>query len=174
MALPVIINPEIKEGIMIKVFVGGSIRITKLSVSVVSRIDNMIEKHFTILIGDAYGIDSCIQQYLADKRYENVLVFHAGDTCRNNLGNWNTKTILPDANGRGVEFYALKDLQMAREADYGFMVWNGASKGTLNNIRNLLLNGKKVLVFLSSDQSFHIVRNSNDLFAILSPQIKRN
>jgi hypothetical protein len=159
---------------MIKVFVGGSIGITKLQLSASSRIDNMIDNHFTVLIGDAYGIDSCVQQYLADRRYENVLVFHAGDICRNNIGNWNNKAIFPDANERGSEFYALKDLQMSREADYGFMVWNGASKGILNNIRNLLLNGKKVLVFLSSDQSFHTVRNADDLSAILYLRMKRD
>jgi hypothetical protein len=151
---------------MIKVFMGGSIGITKLPLSVASRIDNMIENHFTVLIGDAYGIDRCVQQYLAERHHKNVLVFHAGDICRNNIGNWSTKAIWPIANERGFAFYALKDLQMAREADYGFMVWNGASKGTLNNIRNLLINGKKVLVFLSSDQSFHTVRNAEDLSAI--------
>jgi hypothetical protein len=153
---------------MTKVFVGGSIRITKLPLSAASRIDNMIENQFTVLIGDAYGIDRCVQQYLADKHYKNVLVFHAGEICRNNIGKWNTKSIFPTANERGFAFYVLKDQQMAREADYGFMVWNGASRGTLNNIRNLLLNGKKVLVFLSSDQSFHTVRNAEDLSTILS------
>jgi hypothetical protein len=153
---------------MIKVFVGGSIGITKLPISVAARIDNIIKNNFTILIGDAYGIDRCAQRYLAGRHYENVLVFHAGDFCRNNIGNWNTKAILPNANERGFAFYTLKDLRMAREADYGFMVWNGTSKGTLNNIRNLLLNGKKVLVFLCSDQSFHTVRNAEDISAILS------
>jgi hypothetical protein len=148
--------------------VGGSIGITKLPQSAASRIDNMIENHFTVLIGDAYGIDRCVQQYLADRHYENVLVFHAGDICRNNIGNWKTRSILAEGNERGFDFYALKDMQMAREADYGFMVWNVASKGTLNNIRNLLLNGKKVLVFLSSVQSFHTVRNAKDLSAILA------
>jgi hypothetical protein len=153
---------------MIKVFVGGSIGITKLPISVAARIDNIINNNFTILIGDAYGIDRCAQRYLADRYYENVLVFHAGDTCRNNIGGWNTRAILPDANERGYAFYALKDLQMAREADYGFMVWNGASKGTLNNIRNLLHNGKKVLVFLSSDHTFHTVRDAVDISAFIS------
>jgi hypothetical protein len=39
-----------------------------------------------------------------------------------------------------------KDLHMAREADYGFMIWDGQSSGTLSNILELLEMGNKVLV----------------------------
>lgn len=34
---------------------------------------------------------------------------------------------------------------MAKAADYGFMIWNGKSKGTLNNIINLVQYNKNVL-----------------------------
>ena len=152
---------------MIKVFIGGSRRITELPSSVAARIDNIIEGNFTILVGDASGVDRRVQQYLAEKRYENVLVFYTGDVCRNNAGNWKTKAVSADAGEKGFDFYALKDLQMAREADYGLMIWDAKSRGTLNNILNLLGERKKVLVFFSPDHSFHTIRDAEDLSTLL-------
>jgi len=153
----------IEECLMIKVFIGGSRKITKLSSSIATRIDNIIACNFAILVGDANGVDQCVQKYLAEKQYENVLVFHSGNACRNNIGKWKTKAVSAGANKKGFEFYAVKDLQMAREADYGFMVWDGRSRGTLNNILNLLGRRKNVLVFFSPDQSFHTIRNVEDI-----------
>ena len=40
-------------------------------------------------------------------------------------------------------YYRAKDLAMVEDADCGFMIWNGESKGTLNNILNLLYMDKK-------------------------------
>jgi hypothetical protein len=148
---------------MIKVFVGGSRNITKLPSSVATRIDNIIKGNFPILVGDAIGADQCVQKYLAEKQYENVMVFHTGDVCRNNVGRWKTKAVSADAGEKGFDFYALKDLQMAREADYGLMIWDAKSRGTLNNILNLLGERKTVLVFFSPDNSFHTIRKSDDL-----------
>ena len=148
---------------IVKVFIGGSIGIQSLPSSVTARIDRMIEGNLAILVGDAPGVDRSVQQYLAESFYHNVLVFHSGKICRNNLGGWQTRAVSVDLDGRGFEFYALKDLLMAREADYGLMVWDGKSRGTRNNIRNLLQEGKPDVVFLSSDQSFHLVRNAEDL-----------
>ncbi len=38
---------------------------------------------------------------------------------------------------------------MAKESDYGFMIWNGKSKGTLNNTINLLRVNQKVLLYFN-------------------------
>ena len=55
---------------------------------VISRIDNIIRENFTILIGDADGVDSSIQQILANKSYKNVVVYCTGNYPRNNIGKW--------------------------------------------------------------------------------------
>ena len=157
-----------EECLMIKVFIGGSRKIAKLPLSVAARIDNIIEGNFSILIGDAYGVDKCVQQYLAEKQYDNVRVFCTGNVCRNNLGNWKRKAVSADADEKGFDFYALKDLQMAREADYGFMIWDAKSRGTLNNILNMLDESRNVLVFFSPDESFHTIRNADDLSTLLA------
>lgn len=146
---------------MSKVFIGGSRSITKLSASVVARIDRIIENNFQVLVGDASGVDLCVQKYLAERSYLDVFVY-CTNICRNNLGNWKTMVVSARAGEKGFEFYALKDRVMAREADFGFMVWDGKSRGTLNNIMNLLAGRKKVLVLLSPDMSFYTIRTDED------------
>ncbi len=151
---------------MVKVFIGGSQSIRKLPASVAARIDNIIDKGFTVLIGDAGGADTCVQKLLAEKAYADVLVFCTG-ACRNNAGGWKTIVVSAKAGERGFDFYALKDREMAREADYAFMAWDGKSKGTLNNILNLLGENKSTLVFFSPEESFHTICNAEDLSALL-------
>jgi hypothetical protein len=157
---------------MIKVFVGGSQSITKLPVAIAAKIDNIIYSDFTVLVGDAIGVDSCVQKYLAEKAYANPLVFCTG-VCRNNADDWKTMVVSSKAGEKGFDFYALKDREMAREADYGFMVWEGKSKGTLNYVLNLLSENKSALVFFSPEESFYTIRNAEDLSALLAKCGKR-
>src|SRR5262249_37357409 len=63
-----------------------------------------------------------------------------------NLGQWQTRYIQPPMNARGFDFYAVKDREMAREADFGLMIWDGKSFGTLLNILRLVRGGKKALL----------------------------
>src|SRR5438309_1680447 len=123
---------------MIKVFLGGSRRITRLNKDIRAHIEEILKKGHTVLIGDANGADKAIQQFIADKKYRNVIVFCAGTICRNNLGNWEVRFVQSERTSKDFVFYAAKDLQMFKEADYGFMLWDGKSKGTLNNILNML------------------------------------
>jgi len=152
---------------MVKVFIGGSQSIRKLPAPVAARVDNIVESDFTVLIGDANGADRCVQKYLAEKGYADVLVF-CTEVCRNNADGWKTTVISANSGEKGFDFYALKDREMAREADYGFMVWDGKSKGTLNNILNLLSENKGTLVFFSPEGSFHTIRNAENLPALLA------
>ena len=57
---------------------------------------------------------------------------------------------------------------MANSADYGFMLWNGESKGTFNNIMNLLNENKKVLIFFSPTNKLICIDCFNKLDALLS------
>src|SRR3990170_3898864 len=65
---------------MTKVFIGGSRRLSRLNKDVKRRLDNIIERGFTVVVGDANGADKAVQQYLASRRYQKVIVFcMAGD-----------------------------------------------------------------------------------------------
>ena len=150
------------------VFIGGSRRLGKLAAPVKERIDKIINNGFTILIGDANGTDRCVQDYLASKHYRNVIVFCMEGVCRNNIGDWDTKGIEASGTGKDFNYYSTKDLQMAKEASYGFMIWDAKSNGTLNNIINLLKRDKKILVYFSPDKAFHKLRGFQDLSGLLA------
>ncbi|MCE7985222.1 MAG: hypothetical protein DYG89_28960 [Caldilinea sp. CFX5] len=48
------------------------------------------------------------------------------------------------------------------------MIWDGKSKGTLNNVLNLLHLDKKSLVYFVPTQSFQTVRTADDLRTLLA------
>jgi hypothetical protein len=132
------------------------------------RIDNILEKNYQILIGDANGADKAVQKYLFEKDYKNVVVFCMGNQCRNNIGRWQSEHIHAAKGKNGFDYYSTKDLKMAMESDYGFMIWDAISKGTLNNIINLLKINKKTLVYFCPEEKFYDVRMFDDLKGILS------
>lgn len=153
---------------MTNIFIGGSRKIARLTQPVQQRIDNIIGNNFTVLVGDASGVDLQIQKYLFAQNYANVIVFCTGNSCRNNVGQWETRNVATDKRSKGFSFYVVKDLQMAQEATYGFMIWDAKSKGTLNNVLNLLRLGKKVLVYFAATQSFQTVCTVDDLRELLA------
>jgi len=56
---------------------------------------------------------------------------------------------------------------MARETDYGFMLWDAKSKGTLSNVINLLKLNKPVAVYLSPTKGLHTLNSLQDLTKIM-------
>jgi hypothetical protein len=152
---------------MTKVFFGGSRKMGQLNQAVRERIDNMIANEYFILLGDANGADKAVQKYLADKNYKNVLVFCVNDVCRNNIGMWEIRKVHIGRSKKDFDYYSTKDVLMSEEADYGFMLWNGKSKGTLNSILNLCERDKTALVYFSPTKSFHTIKNKKDLSKLL-------
>lgn len=152
---------------MTTVFIGGSRAISKLNDIIRHQLDNLIEKQCGILIGDANGADRAVQKYLHEQHYPNVIVF-CMDRCRNNVGKWQTRTITARREARGFEYFAAKDAAMAQEAKCGLMLWDGESRGTLNNVLNLLELGKKVMVYLGIQKAFYKLSNQDDLETLLA------
>lgn len=153
---------------MTTVFIGGSRAISKLNDVICEQLDNLITKKCAIFIGDANGTDKAVQKYFSEKRYPNVTVFCMADNCRNNVGGWPTRPIIAPPKAKGFEYYAAKDAAMAREAKCGLMLWDGESRGTLNNVLNLLGHGKKVMVYLGPYKSFYKLSNEEELDAFLA------
>jgi len=134
-----------------KVFISGSISIKQLPQAAIEKIDNIIKKEYSILLGDAGGVDSKVQEYLYSNNYRNVTIYYTGERIRNNIGNWNTRNIENNCNLRGRAFYTLKDIEMAKDADYGLMIWDGKSKGTFNNIKKMKTENKRFYVIVKED-----------------------
>lgn len=151
---------------MTTVFIGGSRAVSRLNSVVRAKLDDLIARGCTILIGDANGADKTVQQHLAYRNYRHVIVYCV-DRCRNNLGRWPTNTVAAPEGQKGFAFYAVKDAAMARDANCGVMLWDGKSKGTLNNIQNLVGMGKKTLVYLAPEKAFHKLASNQDLRELL-------
>jgi hypothetical protein len=152
---------------MKKVFIGGSRRLSRLDKDVKSRLDNIIEKRFTVVVGDANGADKAVQRYLASTGYQQVVVFCMSGECRNNVGHWPTREVGATPGARGFAYFSKKDRVMGEEADYGLMLWDGRSRGTLTSILDLVRQGKPVLVYIAPAKSFYTLRQSEHLAEML-------
>jgi hypothetical protein len=150
------------------VFVAGSRQISRLPAEVKTRLDTMVEKGFQILVGDANGADKAVQRYLADKSYSNVLVHCMKGHCRNNVGSWPTREVDAPRGARGFDYYSLKDRAMAETAEYGLMLWDGKSKGTVNNVVNLSRDHKPVVVYVAPTRQFRTIKCFDDLKDLLA------
>lgn len=151
---------------MSTVFIGGSRRVGRLSEVIREKLDSIIERGLRVVVGDANGSDRAVQSFLAEKGYQDVVVYCMGKACRNNVGKWPVRAI-EGAGKRGFDYYALKDAEMARDADCGLMIWDGKSKGTLLNVQRLVEIGKSVVVYLSSDRKCRTIRTEYDLKTLI-------
>jgi hypothetical protein len=154
------------------VFIGGSRAVSKLNTVIRARLDDLIKRGCTILIGDANGADKAVQQYLAKRQHHNVVVF-CMEECRNNIGDWPTRSIEPPTERKDFTYYAAKDVVMSKEAQCGVMLWDAKSKGTLHNILNLVGAGKRTLVYFVPTKDFYILANEQDLRGLLARCEKR-
>lgn len=143
-------------------------RIKNINKMVVNRIDNIIRENFTILVGDADGVDASIQQILANKSYKNVIVYCTGNYPRNNIGKWELSTVETDHKPNTRSFFTAKDIAMAEKCDYGLMVWDSKSTGTLSNVYELLIKGKISVVFVNKSKQFIKVSNSIEFENLVS------
>ena len=152
-----------------KVFVAGSRRLSRLSKDVKRRIDNILDKRLTIILGDANGADKAVQQYLKSRQYDNVIVFCMEGGCRNNVGEWPVRKIAAaDPSRHDFAYFSTKDRAMVEEADYGLLLWDGNSRGTLRSIVDLVRHGKPVVVYLAPAKSFCSLRQPDELVEMLS------
>ena len=68
---------------MRKIFISGSISSKEIPQEVIKSVDDSRKRNYTILIGDAKGIDKNIQDMLKADNYKNVEVYHVGPSPRN-------------------------------------------------------------------------------------------
>ena len=152
---------------MAMIFVGGSRDIFELPEPVIARIGAMIAAEHGVLVGDVPGADAEAQSLLAGYGYEHVGVFHAGSEPRNNLGDWAAYHWPAPGGAHGYAFHAEKDREMARRADYGLMVGDGASPGTCLNILRLAAAGSPCVVYDKMRSATFTLRNVPDWHAML-------
>ena len=153
---------------MHKVFISGSMRIKNLDKNVLERINNIIDSDYQVIVGDAGGVDASIQEYLKNKHIKSVVVYCAGEQPRNNIGRWLTENIHTTSSPGTRAYYTAKDIKMAEDCDYGMMIWDTKSTGTLSNAIELLKRKKISLVYINKVKEFLKVKEVSDLEKLIT------
>lgn len=88
--------------------------------------------------------------------------------CRNNVATWPTREVPAPSGARGFAYYAAKDQVMVDEAEYGLILWDGESKGTLNSVINMVRQHKPVVVYFAPRKTFQNLRSADDVAGLLA------
>lgn len=153
---------------MPNVFVAGSITIKNLDEAFRARLATVTERGFRVLVGDASGADTSIQEELKQTGNQHVTVYCSGSEPRNNLGDWPVESVFTLAEPGSRAFFTAKDKKMAENADYGLMIWDKKSPGTLSNVIELLILGRASVVYLHKDRKFVEVKSVSDIDFLIS------
>lgn len=139
-----------------KVFISGSINIESLPMKIISSLELMMKNNLKILVGDASGIDSAIQNYFRNKEYFNVSIYTIYDKPRHQKSkNFLVNTIiLNEDSTKEREKQSKKDEAMTNDSDFSLVIWDGKSKGSYQNILRSIEQNKPVKVFLSYKDDF--------------------
>ncbi|RWJ43116.1 XRE family transcriptional regulator [Mesorhizobium sp.] len=153
---------------MTTVFIAGSISISRLHEKVRERIGKIVSSDLDVVVGDADGADTSIQICLQDYRAKRVTVYCTGEKPRNNVAEWPVHRVHSKAKVGSRAYFTAKDLQMARKSDYGLMVWDSKSTGTLSNVLELLRERKKTVVFVNKEKDFVTISDKGGLDHLLT------
>ena len=149
------------------VFIAGSMNIKHLDPQVKERIANILSSNLSVVVGDADGADKSIQSYLLERDANNTTVYCSGPQPRNNLGNWPVRSVASKHEPGSRAFFTAKDIEMANAADYGLMIWDSKSTGTLSNVIDLLNRKKKSVVFVNKKKQFITISDVSHLETLL-------
>ncbi len=142
-----------------RVFISGSSKTTdqtsewyrkELPTSVKRKINSYIKKNKRIVVGDAPGIDSQVQDYLKNKKYKNVEVYSPGTEARYLADkSWeNIKVDNPNAEKGSKEWLAAKDIAMRENSNEALaIVIPGGASATRRNVYDFIEKNKNVTVY---------------------------
>lgn len=153
---------------MTTVFIAGSITIKKLDPVAQVRLVNIVELGHQVIVGDADGADTAIQQFLHESGARHVTVYCVGGQPRNNLGGWPVNNVTTYHKPGSRAYFTAKDIEMAKDADVGLMIWDTKSTGTLSNVIELLNRKRNSTVFINKEKVFHKVVQVDDLEALVA------
>jgi hypothetical protein len=104
-----------------------------------------------------------IQSALLQLGAENVTVYCSGNNPRNNIGGWPVEKVHSTQTPGSRAFFVAKDTKMANAANYGLMIWDAKSTGTLSNVIELLNHERSSRVFVNKKHKFITVSDADGL-----------
>ena len=135
-----------------KVFLSGSKTAVTLPPELTTLLDSYCEQGASFLIGDCFGADRLILQYLSERQYPNVTVYASGEVCRCDTA-YPVKQIAA-CGLTGFAFYRQKDIAMIEDCDCAVMLWDGKTRGTRCNMEDMQRIGKPFSL-IRSDYASH-------------------
>lgn len=120
-----------------KIFLSGSKTATALPEKLTAMLDTYCQQNCEFLIGDCFGADRLMQEYLSAKGYQNVTVYISGAHTRHCTARYPVRQINVPESIAGFEFYRQKDIAMAKDCDAAVMLWDGKTRGTRCNIEDM-------------------------------------
>jgi hypothetical protein len=150
------------------VFISGSIAIKTLPQEVKDSIDKIVENQMEILVGDANGIDSLVQDYCFSLGYFNVTIYSISSLPRYSASDkFALKTItVPSEIKGGRERQQEKDKAMTNDSQYSFVIWDGKSKGSYENVVRAFEQDKKIKLYAENRFLEHHEINSENIESI--------
>ncbi len=141
---------------MSRVFISGSISLNQLPNEVMQSFDNIISQNMEVYVGDAKGVDVATQQYFSSKNYTNVTVCTIYEKPRNIVADFfKIQKIFYDETLKSErEKQTAKDDYMTQHSNYSFVIWDGKSKGSYNNINRAFHYDKKLKVYITNEQRY--------------------
>ena len=131
------------------VFIGGSETIGALPENAVAWLDHFIGANEHFIVGDCFGSDLALQNYLNSRKYQKVTVYYSGEACRFNVGEWKTK-----------QFSLNHEEAMIAECNCAFLVWDGFSEETKSSIENLRKKGLPIFIYRTDLDRLRVVRRN--------------
>ena len=155
------------------VFVSGKVKFDKPITSMVKReLDRAMNAGSKIIIGDAPGADTRCQDYLASKRYDNVVVYTTDEVVRNNVGNWPVERVSDNGMTSERDVRAQKDIAMSNAATKGIVVSSRddrSDSATSKNMQRLAEAGKSIQFYDYKADSLSVledrIKHSDDYLA---------
>ena len=130
------------------VFISGKVKFDEpIPNKVKDELNRVISAKSKIIIGDAPGADTRVQDYLSDSGYKNVTVYTTDDAVRNNVGNWNVRKISGNGKETEREVRAQKDIAMSNKSTKGIVISSDDDRidsATSLNVKRLLNSGKSI------------------------------
>lgn len=129
-----------------KVMLFGSRAISTIPDVVVNQLEEIIrqtEGNVEFIVGDCIGVDVAFHAVLSRIGAGNKTLIYCTDYPRNNK--FDLKTLIFSGEGlEGRELFEVKDKQMCDDCDFAIAVWDGKSRGSKTNIKNLSKSNKYV------------------------------
>ena len=110
-------------------------------------LDTAVQHEMTFIVAEAHGSCRLYQDYLAAKKYKNVIIGHAR-SIRYNAGNW------PDI--KYGDNLRERELNMIRDCVSGVVIWQDNSGVIAENLENLKKLSKPTYLFEYNSRTGYI------------------